>query len=329
MRTFYFALLLLVPLPASARVVSETIYFLQPDGRSYLLERALRTAATNHRFYVDKSVHREDLRHVQPQQFDWDDRSRTDVNILSFDSGGFTVIYPGRFDDTQLTATGNGEWLFKSWDGHKNAQGRYGIWYAPDDYDAFTYTWILPDNIEPLSYESNREGNWVRRGNSVSFHAEQVNNLTFEIRFRVTDAEPPPHPGADTTPRATPPPRDTVVVAPRPAAQRLPLPPAVATGGCDADCDGDGVANRDDRCPGSGAGAVVDRQGCTVGDDHDSDGDGVVNARDLCANTPRAAHVDRAGCSLDTDKDGVADGIDDCLATPEGTPVDARGCATP
>ena len=88
------------------------------------------------------------------------------------------------------------------------------------------------------------------------------------------------------------------------------------------DSDGDGVPDKDDRCPGTPLGATVDVHGCPI----DSDGDGVPDGIDQCPNTPAGAHVDAKGCPIDSDGDGVPDGIDQCPNTPAGAKVDAVGC---
>jgi outer membrane protein OmpA-like peptidoglycan-associated protein/opacity protein-like surface antigen len=93
-------------------------------------------------------------------------------------------------------------------------------------------------------------------------------------------------------------------------------------GGPAKDSDGDGVADRKDKCPNTPKGAVVDVNGCPV----DSDGDGVPDGIDQCPNTPTGVKVDEKGCPLDADKDGVADSLDKCANTPEGTKVDSTGC---
>jgi hypothetical protein len=59
----------------------------------------------------------------------------------------------------------------------------------------------------------------------------------------------------------------------------------------------------------------------------DNDGDGVADAQDACANTPAGAEVDSSGCSLsqrDTDGDGVKDDVDQCPTVP-GLPAN-DGC---
>ncbi|MBC8425808.1 outer membrane beta-barrel protein, partial [bacterium] len=67
------------------------------------------------------------------------------------------------------------------------------------------------------------------------------------------------------------------------------------------DGDLDGVRDREDLCPGTPAGAIVDISGCPS----DSDGDGVLDGLDLCADTPAGATIDRHGCPKDSDGDGV------------------------
>ena len=91
------------------------------------------------------------------------------------------------------------------------------------------------------------------------------------------------------------------------------------------DADNDGVANRNDRCPNTPAGAQVDANGCAM--DNDEDQDGVVNSADQCPNTPRGADVNAQGCEIkDSDMDGVSDANDQCADTPRDDKVDAQGC---
>lgn len=62
----------------------------------------------------------------------------------------------------------------------------------------------------------------------------------------------------------------------------------------------------------------------------DADGDGVADADDLCANTAAGADVDADGCALeqlDTDADGVMDDVDTCASTPAGETADEFGCS--
>lgn len=103
--------------------------------------------------------------------------------------------------------------------------------------------------------------------------------------------------------------------APQPAPEPEPAP-------VPADSDGDGVADADDACPSTRAGAAVDARGC----EPDSDGDGVADADDRCPNTPAGVEVDALGCERDDDGDGVVNSADRCPDSASGVKVDVRGC---
>lgn len=110
------------------------------------------------------------------------------------------------------------------------------------------------------------------------------------------------------------------------------------------DADGDGVADRKDKCPNTPAGVAVDEDGCPI----DTDGDGVPDYLDKCPNVPGTVDgcPDRDGDGVadkddacpdvaglkslqgcpDADGDGVPDHLDKCPNTPKGVKVDAKGC---
>lgn len=56
----------------------------------------------------------------------------------------------------------------------------------------------------------------------------------------------------------------------------------------------------------------------------DTDGDGVADKKDKCPDTPTLATADSKGCPVDTDKDGVADYLDKCPAL--AGPTLLNGC---
>jgi len=87
-----------------------------------------------------------------------------------------------------------------------------------------------------------------------------------------------------------------------------------------ADSDGDGIADKDDKCPNKAGTAKYN--GCPI---PDTDGDGVNDEADKCPS--QAGLAKYAGCPIpDTDKDGVNDEADKCpnqagLAKYQGCPV--------
>jgi OmpA-OmpF porin, OOP family len=62
-----------------------------------------------------------------------------------------------------------------------------------------------------------------------------------------------------------------------------------------ADLDGDGVADDNDKCPGTTAGTPVGVDGCPV--KVDTDGDGIVDTEDQCPGTPAGQVVTAFGCA--------------------------------
>ncbi len=96
-----------------------------------------------------------------------------------------------------------------------------------------------------------------------------------------------------------------------------------------ADTDADGVADTDDLCANTPAGATVNAQGC-ADSQIDDDGDSVTNDLDQCPSTPSDETADAVGCSpsqLDSDDDGVSDDLDQCPSTPSDETADAVGCS--
>ncbi len=120
-----------------------------------------------------------------------------------------------------------------------------------------------------------------------------------------------------------PPPRKEFAAVPSAAEGRgEPAPPAVELVRRTRDSDGDRIQDRQDACPDTPAGAVVDLRGCPA----DEDRDGVFDGIDQCAATARRATVDAVGCPRDSDADGVLDGLDRCGDTDPGAPVNQEGC---
>jgi outer membrane protein OmpA-like peptidoglycan-associated protein len=112
------------------------------------------------------------------------------------------------------------------------------------------------------------------------------------------------------------------------------------------DGDGDGVADRKDKCPDTPKGVAVDSKGCPLDKDNDGvpdyldecpdvaglvalkgcpdrDGDGIPDKDDRCPDVKGLASL--KGCP-DEDGDGVADLDDKCPGTKANYKVDAKGC---
>jgi outer membrane protein OmpA-like peptidoglycan-associated protein len=302
-RLLFIVALMLAPLFAqAAEVVSEKLVFLKEDGNSYLLQRSMRTDWQQYNFYLDKDKGLDSLYYIDPNEYEWDE-SNPDVNILKFNRGTFTIMYPGNYGD-HVTVDEQGIYTLNTWDGTKLEDGHYGSWNKPDNFSRFVQAWVIPETFRIVGYESNHEGEWIERNNTLTFFASDVNDVTFTVRYQLIDADSDgvadSHDDCINTPAGS----------------------VVNASGCEADSDHDAVLDKDDRCADTPEGAIVDAQGCQL----DADQDLVVDRLDQCPDTAEDAPVDRSGCELDCDGDGVVNSKDDCPRTPAGVRVDVLGC---
>ncbi len=99
-----------------------------------------------------------------------------------------------------------------------------------------------------------------------------------------------------------------------------PPPPPAPVVEAPKDTDGDGVLDKDDKCP--AVAGLAKYQGCPV---PDTDGDGINDENDKCPTVKGLAKYQ--GCPIpDTDKDGINDEEDKCPAVPglaryQGCPI--------
>ena len=89
-----------------------------------------------------------------------------------------------------------------------------------------------------------------------------------------------------------------VAVEPEPECPVAVVNPETGRKDCAADSDKDGVDDSIDECPGTPAGAEVDKKGCpkVIKASNDEDGDGVDNDDDKCPGTQKGLRVNDEGC---------------------------------
>jgi outer membrane protein OmpA-like peptidoglycan-associated protein len=326
---------LLLGLSATASaidVVSENLVFLKEDGRSYLLQRTFRTGWDQYNFYLNKETGPAAIYYVDPPENEWV-LDQPDVNLLKFKTGTFTVMYPGDYGE-RVTVDEAGIYTLNTRDDVQREDGHFGSWNSPNNFTRFVQAWVIPDTFKILGYESNRDGEWVERNNTLTFYATDVNDLTFTVRYQLIDADGDGVADADDRCLNT---AEGVVVDEAGCeadtdhdgvidlhdhCSSTPEGVVVDVQGCELDSDADGVVDSQDKCPGTVAGAEVDRKGCEM----DCDGDGVANNQDHCPRTPADTEVNAQGCEIDSDGDGVANSQDECPRTPANTKVNVQGC---
>jgi hypothetical protein len=96
---------------------------------------------------------------------------------------------------------------------------------------------------------------------------------------------------------------------------------AAPPGGPNEDSDGDGILNKDDKCPNTSPSSPIPTAGQTT----DDDGDGIGNGCDNCPKTANYSQNPSACALADTDGDGRPDQQDNCRTVSNANQADADG----
>lgn len=168
-----------------AGVSKEEIIFLREDGRSYINYTSLRSSQSSYSVWFSKASNLKNYLYINPNNYRWDTRSKSQFNVLKFLRGSYALMNFGTLANNLLRISPNGTFRYSNWDGHtKTRDGHYGIWNAPQRLDHLAVTWVFPTNFEVVSYRANRPGKWVRRGNTISFFSSNTNDVVYTINYR-------------------------------------------------------------------------------------------------------------------------------------------------
>ncbi len=169
----------------AANVVKEEINFLREDGRSYINYTSLRSRKSAYSVWFGKTSNLDRYLYINPNNYQWDTRSNRRFNVLKFLSGSYALMNFGTLKRNLLSVSPHGTYRYTNWDGRtKSRDGHYGIWNAPGSFQQLAVTWVMPANFEIVSYRANRPGKWVKRGNTISFFAHNVNDVVYTIEYR-------------------------------------------------------------------------------------------------------------------------------------------------
>lgn len=169
---------------ADASVSYETLYFLNDDGKSYTSYATTRTDEESYEVFLPKGSSLEAYLYIFPNEYRWDTESSDVSDTLQFAQGSYALINQGAFNDKQVTIEDDGTYTLRSWDGTKEFNDHFGYWNDPDDFSNFAIAWVFPEHFELIDYRSNREGDWVQRGNALTFFGYDLNDVTFEMSYR-------------------------------------------------------------------------------------------------------------------------------------------------
>ena len=189
------AVLLLPGIFSSAQAenaISERIYFVQQDGRHALVYTTSRTDYKDYNiWFEDKEGYKpedylENFLYLFPNNGQWSSDPKPGYQILKLPNGNFASLeWADLEEDGRLKVDGNGVYYYQNWDGkYKTPDGHYGLWNSPGNFEQIAYSWVFPENLEPVSNLSNQTGEWVTRHNTVTYYGTDVNDLTFNIQYR-------------------------------------------------------------------------------------------------------------------------------------------------
>ena len=168
----------------------ESVTFLAGDGHQFTRYTTTRSDKGNYDVFFDKADRLQDYLYINPNQFEFIDTD-PHANILRFKQGNYALISQGDYvnheypERSSVREDADGLYTLTTWDGKKQPNGHYGFWNTPNNFTSFAVAWVFPENFHIIDYHTNREGEWVKRGNTLTFYAMDVNDLSFEIRYRL------------------------------------------------------------------------------------------------------------------------------------------------
>ena len=176
----------------AADAVSERIYYVQEDGRQAMVYTTSRTDYSNYNmWFAAKDGYKPDdylknFLYLFPKSGEWVEEPKPGYVVLKLPLGNFASLeWANLEDDNRLQVDDDGVYYYQSWDGQtRTPDGHYGLWNSPDAFEQIAYSWVFPENLEPVKYEANHEGEWVKRHNTITYYGNNVNDLAFNIQYR-------------------------------------------------------------------------------------------------------------------------------------------------
>ncbi len=173
---------------ARAAQSSEWLIFIGADGHTAVQYDTIRTDSSTFDRYLPKGTTPDDFLYIFPNDFQVDTASDSKSDIFRFPIGSFALLseadFANRSKGPSITVEPDGTHVLRTWDGRKETNGHFGAWIMPGNFDHYALAVVLPETFEILSWEANRDGEWVKRRNTVAFFGRNVNDLSFTVRYR-------------------------------------------------------------------------------------------------------------------------------------------------
>ena len=164
---------------------ADFVRYLSPDGITYKDYTKVESKGMNSWHFIPKGkIPSEEYSFISPSQYKVIPNLEENYNQILFSAGSFSLIK----EDTlrQEIIIKDGVYTFQN-DYEENSDGYFGCFAIPKGFRHLNYVWVFPPNIEILTYESNREGEWKNDNNTLSYIGYEQNNVLFKIRYRPLD----------------------------------------------------------------------------------------------------------------------------------------------
>jgi flagellar motor protein MotB len=171
---------------------SERIHFVHQDGRRALVYTTSRTDYEDYSiWFKEKDSYKpedylKDFLYLFPKSGEWSSNAKPGYTVLTLPTGNFASLEWANLEENgHLQVDEDGQYHYRNWDGEtKTPDGHVGLWNSPGAFEQVAYTWVFPDNLEPVAHTSNREGEWIQRHNTITYYGNNVNDLVFDIHYR-------------------------------------------------------------------------------------------------------------------------------------------------
>lgn len=183
-----------LPSAQADTAVLERIYFVQQDGRHAMAYTTSRTDYSDYSIWFSEKDgyepedYLENFLYFFPDSREWESGVKPGYMLLKLPQGNFASLeWIDLEDKDRLQIDSDGVYYYRNWDSvTKTPDGHYGLWNSPGNFEQIAWSWVFPENLEPVSHIANHPGKWIQRHNTITYYGSDVNDLTFDIQYRPT-----------------------------------------------------------------------------------------------------------------------------------------------
>lgn len=190
------SLLILLFTTLSSQIISlaaqsfnaDFIRYIDEDGITYKDYTKVQSLGMKSWHYIEKNkLPKDEYIFISPNEYKIVPLLDESYNQILFNSGSFSLIKEDTMREELIIK--DDLYVFQN-DVETDTDGNYGCFAKPDGFRYLNYVWVFPDNLEVISYESNRDGVWRMDNGTLSYIGNNVNNVLFKIVYKKAEAIP-------------------------------------------------------------------------------------------------------------------------------------------